>query len=49
MVIFYKQNFYNFVNVNSVTDILNNDFHITYLFDRDDTFLFCNYKVTGGT
>ena len=39
--------FYNIFNVNSVTDIFNNDFYITYLFDRDNRFLFCNYKVTG--
>ena len=39
--------FYNIFNVNSVTDIFNNDFYITYLFDRDNRFLFCNYIVTG--
>ena len=38
--------FYNIFNVNTVTNILNNDFYITYLFDRDNRFLFCNYKVT---
>ena len=34
-------------NVKSVTNILNNDFYITYLFEEDNRFLFCNYKVTG--
>ena len=29
-----------------VVIILNNDFYITYLFDRGNRFLFCNYKVT---
>ena len=32
---------------NNNTDILNNDFYITYLFDRDNRFLFSSYKVTG--
>ena len=44
---FTNSAFYNIFNVNSVTNILNNDFYITYLFDRDNRFLFCNYKVTG--
>ena len=44
---FINSVFYNIFNVNSVTNILNNDFYITYLFDRDNRFLFCNYKVTG--
>ena len=44
---FINSVFYNIFNVNSVTDIFNNDFYITYLFDRDNRFLFCNYKVTG--
>ena len=44
---FTNSTFYNIFNVNSVTNILNNDFYITYLFDRDNRFLFCNYKVTG--
>ena len=44
---FINSVFYNIFNVNSVTNILHNDFHITYLFDRDNRFLFCNYKVTG--
>ena len=39
--------FYNIFNVSSVTNILNNDFYITYLLDRDNRFLFCNYKMTG--
>ena len=39
--------FYNIFNVKSVTNILNNDFYVIYLFDRDNRFLFCNYKVTG--
>ena len=43
---FINSVFYNILNVNSVTNILNNDFYITYLFDRDNRFLFCNYKVT---
>ena len=45
--LFINSVFYNNFNVNSVTNILNNDFYITYLFDRDNTFSFCNYKVTG--
>ena len=45
--LFKNSIFYNIFNVNSVTNILNNDFNITYLFDRDNRFLFCNYKVTG--
>ena len=49
---FYKYSFFiNSIfyisNVNSVTNILTNDFYITYLFDRDNRFLFCCYKVTG--
>ena len=44
---FINSVFYNIFNVNSVTNISNNDFYITYLFDRDNRFLFCNYKVTG--
>ena len=44
---FINSVFYNIFNVNSVTNILNNDFYITYLFDRDNRFLFCSYKVTG--
>ena len=44
---FKNSTFYNIFNVNSVTNILNNDYYITYLFDRDKKFLFCNYKVTG--
>ena len=44
---FINSDFYNIFNGNSVTNILNNDFYITYLFDRDNRFLFCNYKVTG--
>ena len=43
---FINSAFYSIFNVNSVTNILNNDFYITYLFDRDNRFLFCNYKVT---
>ena len=39
--------FCNIFNVKSVTNILNNDFYVVYLFDRDNRFLFCNYKVTG--
>ena len=39
--------FFIFFDVNSVTNISNNDFYITYLLDRDNRFLFCNYKVTG--
>ena len=39
--------FYDIFNVKSVTNILNNDFYVVYLFDRDNRFLFCNYKVTG--
>ena len=39
--------FYNIFNVNSVTSNSNNDFDITYLFDRENRFLFCYYKVTG--
>ena len=44
---FINSVFHNIFNVNSVTDILNNDFYVTNLFDRDNRFLFCNYKVTG--
>ena len=44
---FINSAFYNIFNVNSVTNILNNDFYITYLFDRNNRFSFCNYKVTG--
>ena len=49
---FYEYSFfinsvvYNISNVNSVTNILNNDFYITYLFAMNNRFLFCNYKVT---
>ena len=39
--------FYNIFDVNSVTNILNNDFYLIYLCDKDNSFLFCNYKVTG--
>ena len=35
-------------NVNSVTSIFINDLYMTYLFVRDNRFLFCNYKVTDG-
>ena len=46
--LFINSVFNNIFNVNSATtNILNNDFYITYLFDRDNRFLFCNYKVTG--
>ena len=45
--LFTNSIFNNIFNVNSVTNILNNDFYITYLFYRDNRFLFCNYKVTG--
>ena len=34
-------------NENSVTNIVNNDFYITYIFSRNNRFLFCNYEVTG--
>ena len=34
-------------NENSVTNIVNNDFYITYIFSRNNRFLFCNYQVTG--
>ena len=44
---FFINSFFYIFNVNSVTNILDNDFYITYLFDRDNRFLFCNYKVTG--
>ena len=44
---FFINSFFYIFNVNSVTNILNNDFYITYLFDRDNRFLFCNYKVQG--
>ena len=44
---FIKSVFYNIVNVNSVTNISNNAFDITYLLDIDHRHLFCNYKVTG--
>ena len=39
--------FYNIFNVNSFTNIFNNDLHITYLFNRNNRFLFRNYKVAG--
>ena len=46
--VFYKQHFFNNIfNVNSVTNLSNNDFYITCLFDWDNRFLVCNYKVTG--
>ena len=38
--------FCNIFNVNNVTNFFNNDFYVTYLFDRGNRFLFCNYKVT---
>ena len=44
---FYKHSFFrnsafcNIFNENSTTNILNNDFYITYLFERDNRFLFC--------
>ena len=44
---FINSVFYIIFNVDSVTNILNNHFCITYLFDRDNRFLFCNCKVTG--
>ena len=44
---FTNRAFYNTFNVNSVTNISENDFYITYLFDRDNRVLFCNYKVAG--
>ena len=44
---FFINSIFYIFNVNSVTNILNNDFSVTYLFDRDNRFLFCNYKVTG--
>ena len=50
---FYEYSFFtnsvfcNIFNGNSVTNVLNNNFYITYLFDRGNRFLFCNYKVTG--
>ena len=34
-------------NENSVTNILNDDFYITFIFNRNNRFLFCNYQVTG--
>ena len=42
---FYKYSFFTnsafyIFNVNSVTNSLNNDFYITYLFDKDNRFLF---------
>ena len=43
---FFTNSVFYIFNVNSVTNILNNDFYITYLFDRCNRFLFCNYKVT---
>ena len=46
-ICFLQTAFYNTFNVNSVTNISENDFYITYLFDRDNRFLFCNYKVAG--
>ena len=45
--VFINSVFYNTFNVSSVTNISNNDFYITYLFDRNNRFLFCNCKVTG--
>ena len=36
---FINSVFYNIFNVNSFTNILNNDFYITYLIDRDNRFL----------
>ena len=44
---FFINSIFYIFNVNSVTNIWNDDFYITYLFDRDNRFLFCNYKVTG--
>ena len=45
--LFFMNSIFYIFNANSVTNVLNNDFYITYLFDRDNRFLFCNYKVTG--
>ena len=43
---FSNSSFYVFNEI-SVTNTSNNDFYLTYLFDRDNRLLFCNYKVTG--
>ena len=43
--LFINSVFNNIFNVNMFN--VNNDFYITYLFDWDNRFLFCNYKVTG--
>ena len=45
-LLFKNSVFFYIFNVNSVTNIVNNDFYITCLFDRNNRFLFCNYKVT---
>ena len=44
---FINSVFHNIFNANSVTNVSNNDFYIAYLFDRDNRFLFFNYKVAG--
>ena len=44
---FINSVFYNVYNVSDVSNIFNNDLYITYLFDTDNRFLFCSYKVTG--
>ena len=48
---FYEYFFINSIfcmfNENSVTNILNDDFYITFIFNRNNRFLFCNYQVTG--
>ena len=45
--VFINSVFYNTFNISTITNISNNDFYITYLFDRNNRFLFCNCKVTG--
>ena len=45
--LFFINSIFYIFYVNSINNILNNHSYITYLFDRDNRFLFCNYKVTG--
>ena len=45
---FISSVFYNIFNVNSVTNILNNDFYITYLFDRNNRFLYMQLQSDRG-
>ena len=47
MNIFFINSIFCMFNENSVTNILNDDFYITFIFNRNNRLLFCNYQVTG--